>query len=107
MGAARSINAETFEKEVVGGDLPAVLDFTATWCGPCQALAPSIEEFATEYEGRVLIGKVDIDENPELTTKLNVASVPTVLFFKNGEKVDQLVGAQPRQAIEKMVEQHL
>jgi len=102
MGAARSINAKTFEKEVVGGDLPAVLDFTATWCGPCQALAPSIEEFATEYEGRVLIGKVDIDENPELTTKLNVMSVPTVLFFKNGEKVDMVSGNYPVKVKEKI-----
>ena len=102
MGAARSINAETYEKEVVGGDLPAVLDFTATWCGPCQALAPSIEEFATEYAGRVLIGKVDIDENPELTTKLNVMSVPTVLFFKNGEKVDMVSGNYPVKVKEKI-----
>jgi len=95
MGDTRIINAEQFEKEVLGGDLPAVVDFTATWCGPCQALAPAIDELAREYDGRALVAKVDVDKEPDLAARYGVMSVPTVLFFKGGEKVDQVMGNFP------------
>ena len=95
MGDTRIINAEQFEKEVLGGDLPALVDFTATWCGPCQALAPAIDELAREYDGRALVAKVDVDKEPDLAARYGVMSVPTVLFFKGGEKVDQVMGNFP------------
>lgn len=72
---------------------PMVVDFSATWCGPCKKIAPIIEELATEYDGKVIVGKCDVDENEELTSKFGIRNVPTVLFIKNGEVVDKHVGA--------------
>ncbi|HRF86018.1 MAG TPA: thioredoxin [Alloprevotella sp.] len=76
--------------------LPMVIDFSATWCGPCKKIAPIIEELASEYDGRVIIGKCDVDENDELTSKFGIRNVPTVLFMKNGEVTDKHVGAAPK-----------
>ena len=95
MGTAAKITAEMFEKEVVAGRKPAVVDFGATWCGPCQALAPAIDRLAAEYAGRVLIGKVDVEEEPDLAANFDVMSVPTIIFFKDGKKVDQIQGNFP------------
>ena len=95
MGAAKEINKDVFDAEVPGGQGVAVVDFGATWCGPCQALAPSIDKMAEEYDGRVLIGKVDVDQSPDLATQYGVMSVPTILFFKDGQKVDQITGNSP------------
>lgn len=86
------ITEQNFE-EVLAGGKPVVIDFLATWCSPCKRLAPVIEELAAEYEGKVVIGKCDIEENPELTDKFGIMSVPTVVFFKNGQIVDSQVGA--------------
>lgn len=86
------ITEQNFE-EVLAGGKPVVIDFWATWCVPCKRLAPVIEELAAEYEGKVVIGKCDIEENPELTDKFGIMSVPTVVFFKNGQIVDSQVGA--------------
>lgn len=80
-----------------------VLDFWAQWCGPCKALAPTIDELSKAYEGKVLIGKVDVDENPELTEKFGIRNIPTILFFKDGEQVDKAVGAMPKNAIEEKI----
>ena len=83
-------------QEVLGGAQPLVLDFSATWCGPCKKIAPIIEELAEEYAGRVVVGNCDVDESDELTAKFGIRNVPTVLFIKNGEVVDRHVGAAPK-----------
>jgi thioredoxin 1 len=95
MGAAVKMTMESFEKDVVAGRMPAVIDFGATWCGPCQALAPAIDRLAAEYAGRVLIAKVDVEEEPDLAASFDVMSVPTIIFFKDGKKVDQIQGNFP------------
>lgn len=82
--------------ELLETGLPIVLDFSATWCGPCKKIAPIIEELAGEYDGRVIVGKCDVDENDGLTSKFGIRNVPTVLFIKNGEVVDKNVGAAPK-----------
>ena len=83
-------------QEVLGGAQPLVLDFSATWCGPCKKIAPIIEELAEEYAGRVVVGTCAVDECDELTAKFGIRNVPTVLFIKNGEVVDRHVGAAPK-----------
>lgn len=82
--------------ELEAAGLPLILDFSATWCGPCQKIAPYIAELAEEYEGRICVGKCDVDNNEELTAKYGIRNVPTVLFIKNGEIVDKQVGAAPK-----------
>ena len=89
------ITDSNFESELTAG-LPLVVDFSATWCGPCKMLAPVIEELAKEYEGRITIGKCDVDENDELTSQFGIRTVPTVLFFKDGKVVDKSIGAVPK-----------
>lgn len=94
------ITDDTFEAEVLKSELPVVLDFGATWCGPCRALEPRIIELANEYAGKIKVGKVDVDNNPNTAAKFGIRSVPTVLFFKNGELKDTSIGAVPKAAIE-------
>lgn len=86
--------------ELLSSNKVVVADFWATWCGPCKAMGPSIDELATEYEGKALIGKVDVEENNDLAEKYAIRSVPTLIFFKDGEMVDKVVGLQPKAAIE-------
>lgn len=86
--------------ELLSSNKVVVADFWATWCGPCKAMGPSIDELATEYEGQALIGKVDVEENNDLAEKYAIRSVPTIIFFKDGEMVDKVVGLQPKAAIE-------
>jgi len=87
------ITDETFEKEVIQSKLPVIVDFWATWCGPCKMIAPIIKELAKEYDGKVKVCKIDVDENPSVATSFGIRSIPTVLFFKNGQKVDAIIGA--------------
>ncbi len=95
MGIA-SVTDATFADEVIGSDLPVLVDFWAEWCGPCHRIAPVLDELATEYEGRVRIVKLNADENPETAKKYNVLSLPTLSMFRGGEVVSQVIGAQPR-----------
>ncbi len=94
MAAANILNltTENFDAEVTKSPAPIVVDFWAEWCSPCKALTPILDELATEYDGRVRIGKVNIDEHQDLAVRYNVQSIPTMLFFKNGEVTEQVVG---------------
>ncbi len=96
---ALEITDATFDEVVMKSDKPVVLDFWATWCGPCRMIAPSIDEMSEEYEGKAVIGKVDVDNNPGITGQFGVRNIPTVLFVKNGEVVDKQVGAVPKSAL--------
>ena len=96
-----------FETEVINADKLSVIDFWAPWCGPCLALGPTIETLAKEYEGRVNIGKVNVDENPQLSINYGITSIPAVLFIKNGQVVDKQVGAAPKNVFDKKIQQHM
>jgi len=96
-----------FKKEVLESDLPVLVDFWATWCGPCKMIAPIIEEAAKEYAGKVKIGKVNIDENPKMPTHYGVMSIPTLMFFKKGQVVNQFVGALSKAELKKKIQENL
>lgn len=96
-----------FDTEVLQANQLSVIDFWAPWCGPCLALGPTIETLAKEYDGKVNIGKVNVDENPQLSINYGITSIPAVLFIKNGQVVDKQVGAAPKSVFEKKIQQHL
>lgn len=91
---------ENFEQEVLKADQLAIVDFYADWCGPCKMLGPVIEELASKYEGKVKIGKLNVDEAPAIAQKYAVMSIPTVLFFKNGEQVHKIIGVEKKETFE-------
>ena len=93
---ALQITDASFDEVVLKSDKPVLVDFWATWCGPCRMLGPVIEELATEYEGRVVVGKVDVDNNQEFAAKYGVRNIPTVLVYKDGEVVGRQVGVAPK-----------
>lgn len=93
---ALQVTDASFDEVVLKSDKPVLVDFGAEWCGPCRTLGPIIEELATEYEGRVVVGKVDVDNNQEFTAKYGVRNIPTVLVFKDGEVVGRQVGVAPK-----------
>ena len=101
---AEIITKNNYQKEVIESDIPVLIDFFATWCGPCKMLAPIIEELAKDYEGKVKICKVDVDNDPELAMQFEVSSIPTMVLLKNGELVNNHVGFLPKASIEKMLE---
>ena len=94
-----TITDANFQQEVLDSDVPVLIDFWAEWCGPCRMIAPTIEQLAVEFEGKAKIGKVDVDTNPQISMNYGVRSIPTLLFFKDGQVVDQLVGAAPKNVL--------
>lgn len=107
MGKALTFTDDSFENDVLGSDQPVLVDFWAEWCGPCRMVGPVVEELAGEYEGKAKIGKVDVDSNPEISQKYGIRSIPSLLIFKNGEVVDQIVGAVPKAQLKKQLEAQL
>lgn len=95
-----TITTENFEG-LKNGEQPLVVDFWATWCGPCRAIAPYVEELAKEYDGKIVVGKCDVEENDDIAMEFGIRNIPTLLFIKNGEVVDRLVGGQSKSAIQK------
>lgn len=97
---ARAFTDGNFEQEVLNSDIPVLVDFYADWCGPCKMIAPIVEALAKEYDGKVKIGKLDVDSNGAIAQKYKVMSIPTIIIFKDGKAVDTLVGAVPKQQLE-------
>jgi thioredoxin 1 len=93
------ITDDNFETEVIKSDKPVLIDFWAVWCGPCKLIAPIVEELSTEYEGKVKIGKLDVDSNQQTSIKFGVRSIPTLLLFKDGKLKDTIIGAVPKSNI--------
>lgn len=106
MSKAIELTDDSFENEVINADAdtPVLVDFWAEWCGPCKMVGPVVEELAEEFEGKAKVGKVDVDSNPETSTKYGIRSIPSLLIFKNGEVVDQIVGAVPKAQLKKQLE---
>jgi len=96
-----------FEEEVLKSDLPVLVDFWAPWCGPCAMVAPTVEEIAKEYEGKLKVCKLNVDEAPETSTKYGIMSIPTLAIFKDGERVDSIVGALPKEPIVEKIKLHI
>jgi len=101
------VTDQNFEKEVLQSDIPVLVDFWAAWCGPCRAIAPVIEELAEEYEGKLKVAKMNVDENPVTPGKFGIRAIPTLIFFKNGQAVDMITGAVAKSTIENVIKRLL
>lgn len=104
--ATQPVTDTSFESEVLGADVPVLVDFWAEWCGPCRALGPKLEEISSEKAGKIKVVKLNIDENPEAPAKYGVKGIPTMILFKGGKEVDSIVGNHPKENIVAMLEKH-
>jgi len=105
--ATLDLTDQSFKKEVLESDIPVLVDFWATWCGPCKMIVPVIEELAKEYAGKIKIGKVNVDNCSQTATRYGVMSIPTLIFFKNGKVNEQVVGALNKAGLKKKIEDNL
>lgn len=101
---AHAVTDQTFDQEVLQATSPVVVDFWAVWCGPCRLIAPIVEELSEQYKGKVEFVKLNVDENPEVSMKYGIRSIPTLLVFKNGKAIDQVVGAVPKRVLQSHVD---
>ena len=107
MGKYVDVTDATFDKEVLQSDIPVLVDFWAVWCAPCHIIAPIVEELAGEKEGKLKVVKMDVDNNQNTAMKFGIRSIPTLLVFKNGNVVDQIIGAVPKSILESKLNKHL
>ena len=105
--AVHQVSDADFEKTVLQGGKPALVDFWAPWCGPCRIIGPMIEELAPTYQGRAIIAKMNVDDNPMVAQKFGITSIPTLLMFKDGRMVDRIVGAMPKGELQKFIDRNL
>ncbi|MCS7280957.1 MAG: thioredoxin [Desulfobacterota bacterium] len=103
MGQAKAVTDANFKEEVLESDIPVLVDFWASWCGPCQMMGPIIDKLAEEYEGKVKVVKLNVDENPQTPAKYGIRAIPTLIIFKNGEIMERMVGAQPKTVVEEVI----
>jgi thioredoxin 1 len=104
---ALELTDTNFKEQVISSDKLTVVDFWAEWCGPCRAIGPVIEELSKDYSGKINVGKVNVDHNPQLAIDYHITSIPAILFIKGGQVVDKLVGAQPKGSFVKKIEAHI
>ena len=101
------VTDENFQQEVMKSETPVLIDFWAAWCGPCKMIGPVVEEIAKEYEGKLKVGKVDVDNNPEISMQFGIRSIPTLMVFKGGKVVEQIIGAVPKKNLMEKVLPHI
>jgi len=106
-GTLFHVTDEKFNDEVLQSDLPVLVDFWAPWCGPCRSIAPAVEELAREYSGRIKVGKMNVDENPQTPSSFGIRGIPTLILFKGGKAVNQVVGAVPKNKLKALIEDSL
>ena len=105
MGAEMiELSAENFDQQVVSSERPVLVDFWAEWCGPCKAIEPALKEVAADYEDRVVVGRLNVDEHPTIASRYGIRSIPSILLFQNGEVSDQIVGAVPKSSITNLLD---